>query len=365
MYDSPIVPPPCEIRSNEVKKILFLGFALACASNAMAQTSTTMVFSSGTVTAGNCQITGPLTLQITGQSVQITGGTLGSACAPGGGPPGGGASTASLLLSSTTFTLGSGSVPTLTLSSSDNAVTCNVTGTDGFSTAMTAGRAVSVNTPTTAPATITYTASGCSTTTQTSGVTNTVTLITPTAVLAVSPAGTTGSCSSGQTASIFGLSLTRVCSTQVNWQYPVGNLSYSGDVTSVDRLLSGTWGAYKKTQGKAFSISLASGTYVSFALTPTDATHGLQWAANTTFGDGGTIWLSTTPGGPAINNGACLQSANGSNSVLIYPFAGYNCSVAVGTTYYVNIADVAAGGTMQCSSQGSSCGSSVISYTTY
>ena len=99
------------------------------------------------------------------------------------------------------------------------------------------------------------------------------------------------------------------------------------------------------------------------------APHERLWMAfprpNTTFGDGGTIWLSTSPGGPPINNGACLQSANGSNSVLIYPFAGYNCSVAVQTKYYVNIADVAAGGTMQCSNGGSSCGSSIISYTTY
>ncbi|MEP6938871.1 MAG: hypothetical protein ABI846_03840 [Rudaea sp.] len=174
-----------------------------------------------------------------------------------------------------------------------------------------------------------------------------------------------GSCHTTDTASIFGLTLTRMCTGQVSWQYPVGNLSYSGDLSSVDTLLYGTWGQYKKTQGKAFAITLASATYVSFAFTPSDATHGLQWAANTTYGDGGTIWLSTTAGGPAINNGACLQSSNGSNSLLIYPFAGYNCSVVVGTKYYVNIGDVTSNGGMQCSNGAQSCASSVISYTTY
>ena len=344
-----------------MKKILFLGFALACASTAMAQTSTTMVFSNGTITSGACQITGPMTLTISGQNVSVTGGTAGAGCTGGGG--GGGGSTvsiASLGLSSTTFTLGGASVPTLSLTSADAGVSCSVSGTDGFSSTISVGRAVSVNTPTVA-GTITYTASGCTTTT--AG--NTVSLALPTAVLAVSSGGGVTGCDSSQTASIFGLTLNRVCTSQVNWQYPVNSLSYSGDVTSVDKLLYGTWGAYKKTQGKAFSISLASGTYVSFALTPSDATHGLQWAANTTFGDGGTIWLSTTPGGAPINNGACLQSANGSNSVLIYPFAGYNCSVVVNTQYYVNIADVSASGSMQCSNGGSSCGSSIISYTTY
>jgi len=327
----------------------------------MAQTSTTMVFSNGTITSGNCQITGPMTLTISGQTVQVTGGTAGAGCAGGGGG-GGGSVSVSLGLSATTFTLGAASLPTLSLTSTDAGVSCSVSGTDGFSSNISVGRAVPVNAPTVA-GTITYTASGCTTTT--AG--NTLSLSLPTAVLAVSSGSVVTGCDASQTASINGSSLSRVCTSQVNWQWPVASLSYSGDVTSVDKLLYGTWGAYKKTGGKAFSMALATGTYVSLAFTPTDATHGLQWAANTTYGDGGTIWLSTTPGGPAINSGygTCQYSANGNNSVLIYPFPGYQCSVVVGTQYFVNIADVTANGSAQCSNGGSGCGSSVISYTTY
>lgn len=158
--------------------------------------------------------------------------------------------------------------------------------------------------------------------------------------------------------------LTRMCAGLASYPSPWTKFNYQGAFVDLGSILGGgSWGTYK-ARGYPFTIAIPTGQFIAFAFTPTNATQSLQLGANTTFGDGGTISISTSPGVMTTAAGAlCSYSRNGSNNLTVLPIAGYTCSVKPNQVYYVNIADVDASGGSQCRSGAATCQNSSISYT--
>ena len=100
--------------------------------------------------------------------------------------------------------------------------------------------------------------------------------------------------------------------------------------------------------GQSLTFYIDSGYYVSLAFTP-NANGLIKFTANNSYGDGGTISLSTTPG--ALTPGAagviCASTYGGLNSMIVSTSTGY-CPVKLGQTYYINFADTNANGEQLC-----------------
>lgn len=125
------------------------------------------------------------------------------------------------------------------------------------------------------------------------------------------------------------------------------------------------WPTYNYS-GYSPTISIQSGHYISLAFVPTTLS-GINFSANGSYGDGGTISVSTQPG--AMTQGSpgfvCGMSRNGANGVYISTQGGV-CSVKIGTTYYLNLADVDVNGNFLCyNGRPNSCAYSLVAYTFY
>jgi len=121
-----------------------------------------------------------------------------------------------------------------------------------------------------------------------------------------------------------------------------------------------------KYAGYSPTFVIKKGFYVSLAFTPQVA-GSFQLVANTSYGDGGTITLSTSPGvltkGSA--NSICVLNANASNSLYVST-SPTTCKVNIGTTYYINFADTNINGDDLCyNGVAGTCSESTVSYTLY
>lgn len=143
-------------------------------------------------------------------------------------------------------------------------------------------------------------------------------------------------------------------------------VSGSGDSSDLAKALGGSWPTYSFA-GYSPTFTINSGFYIAMAFTP-DKPGAIQLVANPSYGDGGTISLSTIPG--ALTRGSagsiCVLTRGSNNSLYVSTVAGSVCQVQHGVTYYVNIADVDTFGNNLCfKSTPNSCSSSTLSYTLY
>lgn len=172
-------------------------------------------------------------------------------------------------------------------------------------------------------------------------------------------------CDSSQlSSSIGGKFLRRQCTASMTF-WPNG-ISGSGNASDLAKALGGSWPTYSYA-GYSPTFSIDSGYYLSLKFVPTSP-GAIQLSANQSYGDGGTISLSTIPGAlTARQPGAiCVLNRGGSNSLYVSTVAGTACQVTIGTTYYVNFADVDSIGTPLCfNGKPNTCSSSTVSYTLY
>ena len=113
------------------------------------------------------------------------------------------------------------------------------------------------------------------------------------------------------------------------------------------------------------------GCYISLQFTPTNV-GALQLVANNSFGSGGVMSISESPGifsRSATNvNGNCFHDTGGANSLYIHvtqPGGATDpgfCHVEVGKTYYLNLSADQGGSACNATSATKSC---VLSYTIY
>ena len=351
-----------------MKKILLTSLALACAANAMAQDSTTMNFSTGTITAGNCSISAPFTLTVTGGNVAVSGGTFAGTCG-GTTPPN--TETVTITLTGTPFAIGvSTAAPTLTVGSSDTAVTCSVSGTDGTSYTATPGRAVTLGTPTGA-GTTTYTPH-CTTTA--AGITTVIASPSSVSVLATQGQGGGGTtdCASNSPASsnVGGRTLTRQCSA-TNVSFGTYHPAYNGVLNNLTDVLADSKhpGPFPNLiSGYTMRFPVTTGSYVALQFVATNKGQ-MQFNADGSFGNAGYISVSTRPGAFTVADGvvsgiygACVYNYGFSNSLWM-GMNGADCTLVQGNTYYVNFADIDSNGVSQCfNGSPGNCASSSVSY---
>jgi len=115
--------------------------------------------------------------------------------------------------------------------------------------------------------------------------------------------------------------------------------------------------------GQSPTFYIDSGFYVALAFTP-NANGLIKFTANNSYGDGGTISLSTfagglTPGAPGV---ICASAGGGLNSMIVSTVTGY-CPIKLGQTYYINFADTNANGEQLCfGGTAGTCAQSRVSY---
>lgn len=172
------------------------------------------------------------------------------------------------------------------------------------------------------------------------------------------------SCDATQlSSSINGHYLRRQCSVSMT-VWPSGQ-SYGGPATDLGTVLGGSsWPRYNYS-GYSPTYTVSSGYYISLAFTVTSP-GAFQMSANPSYGDGGTISLSKTPGLMSTASGAiCALARGGANGIYISTAAGV-CTVTQGGTYYLNMADVDTFGNNLChNGRPGTCADSPISYTIY
>lgn len=352
------------------KKSFLGGAALVLASSAFAQTvpSTSTTYSTApTINVGStgCVITGASVFNYNPSSNTLT---LVNGVDSCNTSTGGGNLTASVTISisPSSYTLGSGSAaPVITWTNQTPAATvsCSLTPGNGFTVASSTANTFTLSTPTTA-GTYSFTPT-C--TTSTSGYNAAVSVSGSATLTVVSSSPTTG-CDASQLSTAIvanGRTLQRQC-TGVVYMQPT-TTSYSGALTDLGTVLGNKTFPNYSYVGSTPTFTIQSGYYVSLAFTPT-TTGYIQFVANSSYGDGGTISLSTVPGG--ITKGAsgviCALANNGLNSLYAGTATGTACKVTVGQTYYINFADVDISGNSLCNNSGSNtCTSAYVSYTLY
>ncbi|HEX7917670.1 hypothetical protein [Rudaea sp.] len=274
----------------------------------------------------------------------------------------------SISISPTTYTLGSNAAaPVVSVTNNTPAatVTCTLNPTNGFTVtsagSITGSGTFALSTPTT-QGSFTFTPT-C--TTSTSGYTSV--LVSPGSVsLQVNPVPpvNTGCDATQLSTPLNGITLKRQCSGAVNIM--PSSIAYNNALTDLGTVLGNSSFPAYKYAGYSPTFTIQSGYYVALAFTP-QVSGAFQLVANTSYGDGGTISLSTMPG--ALTRGSagaiCVQNANASNSLYIST-SSTTCQVTVGTTYFINFADTNINGDSLCYNSGpGTCGNSTVSYTLY
>ncbi|MFT3790117.1 MAG: hypothetical protein QM741_03375 [Rudaea sp.] len=353
---------------NMLKKLGSTASVLLLASTAPVHAITTTTYSSPvTITVGNCTLSVTSLIDSGNGTITATGSDSCDTSSSGNKT-----AAASVTISPSTYTLGSSGTPTITITnSSAAALTCTFGASSGtealavsstsLSVAANGAGSVTTGTPTTA-GTDTFTPT-C--TTATSGY-NTAVTLSPASVALTVVAGstTTTGCSATQTATVGSKTLTRQCSGTMS-VYPGPINTYSGALTDLGTVLNGTTFPKFGYSGYSPTFTIASGSYIALAFTPT-TTGTVQLSANTSYGDGGIISLSTVPG--ALISGQtgviCSLTRGGSNSLAFGTSSG--CTVQVGTTYYVNMTDMDTSGNYLCySGSKNTCSTSLLAYTVY
>jgi hypothetical protein len=357
-----------------LKKLSLACIALLSGTSAFAQqTITTNYGSPVTITAANgCQITGITTLTYDGASAITTNGSGGS-CSSTNPPPT--VASVTLSISSSSYTLGSGAAaPVINVTNNTAAaqVVCTLNPTNGFTvspSSVTNSGTFTLSTPAAVTTATNYSFTPTCTT-STTGYTG-VTVAPQSVSLTVNPAsngggGGGGTCNSGQVSSaVGGKTLQRLCAGEMSVQ-PGPVAGYNSAFTDLGVVLNGTSFPTYAYSGYSPTYTIPSGYYIALAFTPSRS-GGFQLSANGSYGDGGTISVSTQPG--SITQGSpgfvCGMARGGSNGLYIST-AGGVCTVTVGQTYYLNLADVDANGNFLCyNGRPGTCTSSLVSYTMY
>lgn len=351
-----------------MKKAFLCGLALFCASSAFAQTTAITFPAPGqTLSIGGCTFSGVTTLSVnTAASPAVTANGTVSGCTTGTGG-GGATSTVGVSLSPSSYTIGdtnAADFPVITWSSVDTGVTCAATSASipaGFTavpTSTSAGSGKITLQPTGTPVANSYSVVvQCTTTTANT----TVSPSTSNLSLTVSSTSSSSTCSASQTSTTFtnGTVLTRQCVGTIAWgQYNSADTNVA--LTSLDTELRGTFGNYRYL-GLTMIPTVITGQYISLAFTPL-ATTSLQFNANPTYGIPGTISLSTTPGNFTPTNPACISSSS-LNLLAGSSHVGW-CNLTLGTTYYVNFANVQTTGAVACKNNATSCANANLAYYT-
>jgi len=352
-----------------LNKLFLASAAMLLVSSAFAQTpaTTTTTYSTPpTIVAGGCTITGATVFHYDPATNTITLDNATDSCNTGTTPPPPTASV-SISISPTSYTLGSSAAPpvvSVTNNTPAAAVTCTLNPTNGFSVTsagtITGTGTFALSAPTT-PGTFTFTPT-C--TTNTSGY-NTAVSVSGSTSLTVNPIPPVGGCDATQmSSSLNGITLKRQCSGQVNIM--PSTITYNNALTDLGTVLGNSSFPAYKYAGYSPTFTIQSGYYVALAFKPA-TTGAFQLVANTSYGDGGMISLSTQPG--ALTRGStgaiCVQGANASNSLYVSTTSS-TCQVTAGTTYYINFADTNINGDALCyNGSAGSCNTSQVSYTLY
>lgn len=352
-----------------MKKIVFCGLSALSASCAFVQTAS----ATATVNAGTCSISGvtSISTDYTTNTVTITGGTLGAGCSST--PSNVSLVSVTPASGSFSYTLGTTQAMTVSWSSTDTGVTCSIGNVTGFVSNPTATNNWSLTAPTAAGS---Y-AFPLTCNTSTTGKTVSVSPSSVTMVAAAAPAPappppppTTGCDGTLTSDSVFGLTLTRQCTGTVT--YSGGYFSkgtFNGNTYNLDDLLTDRThlGSFPKYfSGYSMTPTLNSGQFIALKFT-VSAEGQMQFTNDPSFGDAGTISVSTTPGRFTTAGGAlCTQSAGASTSMLLNtPAVGPgDCNLKVGQTYYLNFAAVNSQGQNLCfnGTPNSGCGTTKVSF---
>jgi hypothetical protein len=147
------------------------------------------------------------------------------------------------------------------------------------------------------------------------------------------------------------------------------NATYLGDVFDLAQVvgMGNPWPHYSWS-GYSPTFTIDSNHYIALRFTPQQP-GAIQLTANGSYGDGGTISVSTVPGAFTMGdpNVVCMLSRGGANGIYITTDTnGAVCPVQVGTTYYLNFADENEMGNALCyNDMPNSCTSSLVAYTIY
>jgi len=353
-----------------LKKICLTIAALLPATLAFAQvpTTSTTYTSPPTIQVGGpagCIITQATVLNYDPNTNTITIVNGVDSCYTNGGG-GGGLKTASVLvsISPSSYTIGSGAaapVVSVTNQTAEALVTCSLNPTNGFTAApasITNSGTFTLSAPATA-GTYSFTPT-C--TTQTTGY-NTAVAVSGNTSLSVAPSTPPPSgCSATQTSTALGgKTFQRQCNGTVT-MYPSG-VGSTGALTDLGTIFGNKTYPNYLYSGQTPTFFIDSGSYVALAFTPV-ASGLIKFTANNSYGDGGTISLSTSPGG--LTAGApgviCASSYGNLNSLLVSTSSG-TCMVTMGQTYYINFADTNSNGDYLCfGGSTGACSQSRVSY---
>jgi len=175
------------------------------------------------------------------------------------------------------------------------------------------------------------------------------------------PPPPTGCSASQVSTALGGKTFQRQCAGSMT-AWPVGT-NYYGPLTDLGIVFGNKSFPNYSYLGQSPTFQIDSGYYISLAFTP--AASGLiKFTANNSYGDGGTISLSTAPGGltPGAPSVICAMVYGGLNSILVSTTTG-SCRVTIGQTYYINFADTNANGDQLCfGGTAGNCPQSRVSY---
>jgi len=177
----------------------------------------------------------------------------------------------------------------------------------------------------------------------------------------VTPPPATGCSASQISTALGGKTFQRQCSGTVT-MYPSG-VSPGGALTDMSTVFGNKQFPSYLYSGQSPTFTIDSGYYVALAFTP-NANGLIKFTANNSYGDGGAISLSTSPGG--LTYGApgviCALTGGGLNSMIVSTSAG-SCLVTLGKTYYINFADTNSNGDQLCfGGTAGTCAQSRVSY---
>lgn len=348
-----------------LNKLFLAGAAMLLAAPAFAQTAptvTTTYASAPTIQAGNCTITGATTFQYNPSTNTLVLQNATDSCSGTPPPPGNKTASVTVTITPANYLLGSGAaapVIGVTSNNTDAQIVCTLTPNNGFTVTgspVTNSGQFALSTPTTA-GTFSF-QPNC--TTNTTGYNQAVT------AAAVSLNVTSNStCSAGQTSTaVNGVTFQRQCNGVVYMQ-PTSNI-YNGPLTDLGTVLGNKTYPVYSYAGASPTFQIQSGYYVALAFVPT-AAGAIQFVANASYGEAGTIAVSTMPGGITRGSPGVVCSLNfGSSNSMYISSAASICPVTAGQTYYINFVDTDNSGTFLCyGGSPGSCATSSVSYTLY
>lgn len=140
---------------------------------------------------------------------------------------------------------------------------------------------------------------------------------------------------------------TRQCAGTID--YPFGAPSYGGPFTQYEQI-EGLWPGSPTYLGQAAVFYLGKTQFVSFAFQP-DTPHAVKWSGNASYGGGGWISISQSPG--LFATALCSQASGASNNFIFasngYAGAQLKCRhLNPDLTYYLNIVNANSLGAALC-----------------